>query len=512
MIDTIRIIGAGAMGRGIAQTAIAAGITVELTDTSEQAVTDAVDFVTAMMRRSVAKGARTTEDADAALGRLRTGMRPKDATGTVDLVIEAIVERLDVKQQLFVELEKAAPKALLASNTSSIPISSIAAVLEHPENVIGLHFFNPVPLMKLVEIIPGLRTDPKVIEAGRDFTTRLGHTPVLAKDTPGFLVNHLGRALLTEALTLLSEQAASAADIDRIARDVLGLKMGPFELMDLTGLDVSYPVMTNVSAGFYGDPRLRPSPLAASRVTAKLLGRKTSAGFYTYLEGRQQIPVEASVEARADAITVHVHENTALADILREAGVQVRETASPDAVTVVTPLGQPAHRAAIAAGLDPSRTIGIDPLSVGTDRIVLLVPPVLDVGLGRSAAQAIASVGPSVTITSDGPAPVAQRILAAVVNLGSALAEHAIGSPADIDLGARLGLGYPAGPLELGDRHSPTTIVSILDGLLRYTGDPRYRASGWLRARAELGMSLTDAGTSPHDLSGPASSGTMKRK
>ncbi|NLE82397.1 MAG: 3-hydroxyacyl-CoA dehydrogenase [Rhodococcus sp.] len=500
MIETIRVIGAGTMGRGIAQTAIAAGVTVELTDLSEQAVTAAVEFITAMMRRSVEKGARTSEEASAALDLLRTGAAPTDATDSVDLVVEAVVERLEVKQKLFAELEKVAPRALLASNTSSIPISAIASVLERPENMIGLHFFNPVPLMKLVEVIPGLRTASANVQAAREFATRLGHTPVLAQDTPGFLVNHLGRALVTEGLALLSEQAASVADIDRIVRDVLGFKMGPFELMDLTGLEVSHPVMINVSNGFYGDPRLRPSPLAEARVTANLLGRKSGEGFYAYADGRPVIPAELAITADSAATSVHVHESPALADALRSAGVDVVETSSPTAVSVVTPLGEPVHRVALTAGLDTTRTIGVDPLSVGTGRLVAVIPPSLEPSAGRAAVQAIAAATEHLTITSDGPAPVAQRILATVVNLGCALAEQSIGSPADIDLGARLGLGYPAGPLELGDRTNPDTIVTILDGLHRYTGDPRYRASGWLRSRAELGMSLTARGTSPHDL------------
>lgn len=500
MIDTIRVIGAGAMGRGIAQTAICAGVAVELTDMSSDAVTSAVDFVTQMVRRSVEKGVRTAADADATLALLRTGMAPTDPSTAVDLVVEAVVERLDVKRGLFAELEKVLPAAILASNTSSIPIGAIAAGIERPERLIGLHFFNPVPMMKLVEIIPGLRTAPDVVAAGKEFTARLGHTPIVATDTPGFLVNHLGRALLTESLAVLSEQAAPAVDIDRIVRDVLGFKMGPFELMDLTGLDVSYPVMTNVSDGFFGDPRLRPSPVAAGRLTAGLLGRKSGEGFYRYSAGRQNVPAETSVVPDPAAIALHVPDNPVLAARLRDAGVRVSADARSETVSVVTPVGTPVHRAAIAAGVDPMRTIGVDPWSVGKDRLVLMVTPALDAAAGRRAASTLAAAARAVTVTADGPAPIAQRVLATIVNLASALAEHGIGTPGDIDLGARLGLGYPTGPLALGDSYTPRQIVSVLDGLRDYTGDPRYRVSSWLRARAELDLSLTDAGTTPSEL------------
>jgi 3-hydroxybutyryl-CoA dehydrogenase len=257
-IDKIRVIGAGAMGRGIAQIAVAAGYSVELTDASDDAVTAALEFVTRMLRRSAEKGQRSPQDAEAAIARLTRGTATAPADD-IDLVIEAVVEQLEVKRAIFTQVERAVPNAILASNTSSLSITAIAAGLQDPSRLLGLHFFNPVPLMRLVEVIPGVRTSPELITAATRFVATLGHTAVHAKDTPGFLVNHLGRALPTESLALLSEGVASVADIDRIARDTVGLRMGPFELMDLTGLDVSHPVMEIVWSGFYADPRLRPS-------------------------------------------------------------------------------------------------------------------------------------------------------------------------------------------------------------------------------------------------------------
>ncbi|MFC9906351.1 3-hydroxyacyl-CoA dehydrogenase [Rhodococcus sp. NPDC127593] len=499
-INRIRVVGAGAMGRGIAQVAAVAGISVEITDVSDEAVTTALDFVARMIRRSAEKGQRSVADAEAAVARLRPGAGPTAPDHGLDLVIEAVVENLEVKQRLLAEMETAAPHAILASNTSSIPITTIAAALENPGRLVGLHFFNPVPLMTLVEVIPGLRTDPAVVGEAVEFVDTLGHTPIVARDTPGFLVNHLGRGLPTEALALLFEQVASEVDIDRIARDTLALKMGPFELMDLTGLDVSHPVMEIVSAGFYGDPRLRPSPLTASRVTAGLLGRKTGAGFYHYPGGTQAVPDEELPAANPGAVPVHVHGNISFTDTLRSVGITVTDTAEPDAVSIVFPLGEPAHRTILRTGLDPARAVGIDPLTVSGPRLTVVVPATLDPAAGQAALKTLAALGRPITVTADGPAPVAQRLLAAIINISCALAEHGIGSPVDIDGGARLGLGYPRGPLEWGDRLGPDLIVRILDRLLSYTGDPRYRASGWLRARTELGMPLREQGTRPADI------------
>jgi 3-hydroxybutyryl-CoA dehydrogenase len=498
-IDKIRVIGAGAMGRGIAQIAVAAGYSVELTDASDDAVTAALEFVTRMLRRSAEKGQRSPQDAEAAIARLTRGTATAPADD-IDLVIEAVVEQLEVKRAIFTQVERAVPNAILASNTSSLSITAIAAGLQDPSRLLGLHFFNPVPLMRLVEVIPGVRTSPELITAATRFVATLGHTAVHAKDTPGFLVNHLGRALPTESLALLSEGVASVADIDRIARDTVGLRMGPFELMDLTGLDVSHPVMEIVWSGFYADPRLRPSVESAGRFAGGLLGRKTGEGFYRYRDDAPDVPPEPGIAADADAIAVFVHDNDAFAELLRASGVHVIDAPSETSVAVVFPVGEPAYRAALAAGVDPARTVGIDPVSIDGKRLTVVAPAALDPAVGRSALRALAATGLAVTVTTDATAPVAQRLIASIVNLSCALAEQGIGKPGDIDLGARLGLGYPRGPLELGDAVGPTLIVRILDGLHAYTGDPRYRTSTWLRSRAEQGMSLRDNGIRPHDL------------
>ncbi|WP_024793174.1 3-hydroxyacyl-CoA dehydrogenase NAD-binding domain-containing protein [Tomitella biformata] len=498
--SNIRIIGAGAMGRGIAQSAVAAGFPVQLCDAVPEAVPAALEFVARMLRRTAEKGLRTSAEAEAAIARLSVGPEPHAASTEVDLVIEAVREDLAIKQALFAQLDAALPNATLASNTSSLSITAIAAVVADPSRVLGLHFFNPVPLMRLVEIVPGMRTDPSRIDAGMGFVRALGHTPVLAKDNPGFLVNLLGRGLPTEALSIHTEDIANVADLDRIARDTIGLKMGPFELMDLTGLDISHPVLESVWRGFYCDERLRPSLSTGIRTTAGLLGRKSGEGFYTYVDGAQQVAPEPQLEQDATAIAIHVVGGGPLTELLVNASIRVVGSPGPGVISVVQPLGRPAYLAAIEHGLDASRTIGVDPLSVETKRLTVIAPVPVDVELGRAAIRALAATGKAITVTADGPAPVAQRIIASMVNVASSAAQDGLGTPADIDLGAELGLGYPQGPLSLGDTLGPSTILAILDGLLDYTGDSRYRASGWLRTRADLGLSLLYAGTRPAAL------------
>ncbi|TQM26481.1 3-hydroxyacyl-CoA dehydrogenase [Nocardia bhagyanarayanae] len=499
-IERIRVVGAGAMGRGIAQIAATAGYLVELTDADDDAVPAALEFVATMIQRSVDKGKRDADEAAAILARLTAGSAPTAPSSDIDLVIEAVVEKLPVKQAIFAELETATPNAVLASNTSSLSITAIASALRDPARLIGLHFFNPVPLMSLVEIVPGLRTAPELVDTATAFVARSGHTPILARDTPGFLVNHIGRALPSEALAILSEQIASPADIDRIVRETLGLRMGPFELMDLTGLDVSHPVMETVSAGFYGDPRLRPSPIAAARVAAGLLGRKTGEGFYRYRDGAPLLPAEPDITPDAEATPVHVHNHPDFAAALRRAGATVLESPSAEAISLVLPIGEPTYRLAARYGLDPARTLGIDPLGLDRGRLTVVVPAAADPLATAPALRVLAAAGYTPTPTADGTAPVAQRILGAIVNLSCALAEHGIGTPEDIDRGARLGLGYPLGPLELGESVGAERITAILDGLYAYTRDPRYRVSSWLRTRAEQRIPLHAKGTRPEDL------------
>ncbi|MFA7670339.1 MAG: 3-hydroxyacyl-CoA dehydrogenase NAD-binding domain-containing protein, partial [Burkholderiaceae bacterium] len=257
-IETMAVVGAGAMGRGIVQIAAQAGLAVRLYDVQPQAVDDARDALWAIWQKLVAKGRISAEAAQAAHDRV-LACHKLDGLADADVVVEAIVERLDVKSGLFSSLESiVGPQCILASNTSSLSITAIASACKDPSRVVGYHFFNPVPLMKVVEVIDGARSDPRHGDALMALARRMGHTPVRATDMPGFIVNHGGRGMNVEGLKTAQECVASFQQIDTIMREQAGFRMGPFELMDLTGLDVSHPVMESIYRQFYDEPRFRP--------------------------------------------------------------------------------------------------------------------------------------------------------------------------------------------------------------------------------------------------------------
>src|SRR5207249_2071121 len=296
---SLAVVGTGVMGRGVAQIAAQAGIRALLHDSRPGAAKDAKESISAQLAKLAEKGRLERDAVARAQANLVVADSPA-ALASCPIVIEAIVENLDAKRELFRSLEDiVSGDCLMASNTSSFSITAIAAACKRPERVAGFHFFNPVPLMKVVEVVDGLLTAPWVGEALAALALRCGHKPVRAKDTPGFIVNHVGRGYGTEALRILAEGIAEFPAFDRILRDCAGFRLGPFELLDLTGLDVSHPVMESIYRQYYEEPRFRPSPLTGQRVAAGLLGRKSGAGFYRYEEGRKkEIPEPPPPAAR----------------------------------------------------------------------------------------------------------------------------------------------------------------------------------------------------------------------
>ncbi|WP_245444099.1 3-hydroxyacyl-CoA dehydrogenase [Microvirga sp. KLBC 81] len=501
---TLGIVGAGIMGRGIAQVAAEAGITVLLADARPEAVAEAVDFCAGMIRRKAAKGSLTPENAEAAVGRLRaTNAGPDrgyDAFASCHIVIEAVAERLDVKQMVIAALERVVrDDCILATNTSSLSVTGIAAKARQPERVAGFHFFNPVPLMKLVEVIGGIMTDECVLDALTAVAHRLGHRPVRASDTPGFLVNHAGRAFATEALRIVSEDIADFADVDRVMVDAAGFRLGPFELLDLTGLDVSHAVIESIYHQYYEEPRYRPVPIVAQRHAAGLFGRKTGRGFYAYVNGRAQKPSEAAVpELDLTGVRVWIsNRHQDAADVLRSvieaagAHIETGERPSDDAIIMLTPFGEDTTTATLAEDLDPTRSVAVDCLFGLDRRRTLMGTPITRQDI-RDAAHALLAAGNQpVTVIHDSPGFIAQRIIACIVNIGADIAQQRIATPEDINSAVEIGLGYPRGSLRFGDDLGPRRILSILDACHAFYGDPRYRASPWLKRRALLGAPLT---------------------
>ncbi|MFA6116874.1 MAG: 3-hydroxyacyl-CoA dehydrogenase [Sphingomonas sp.] len=489
----IGVIGTGVMGRGIVQLFAQAGHELRLYDTSPEAVAEAARFVAGMIDRQVAKGTIDAMAGESVKGRIIPCTALADLAGC-EVVIEAIVERLDVKQQVFGELEAlVGAECILASNTSSLLISAIASKCAHPERVAGLHFFNPVPLMKLAEIIPGVMTAPIVTDRLKALVEGAGHRAVTAADQPGFLVNHAGRALYTEGLRVVEEGVTDHVGVDRIVREGLGFRMGPFELLDLTGLDVSGHVMQSIYDQFLQDPRYRPSALIPPRIAAGLYGRKTGRGFYAYPDGQKQEPAEAGVPAAKHPIWlgegVDIEAVTAL---VTNAGFTLVERPDDptDPALLLALWGEDLTSAAVRLGLDPTRCVAIDPITDFERRRTLMTSPVTRHAIVDAAHALLASDGTKVSVISDSPGFVAQRVLAMIVNTGCEIAQRGIASPDDIDAAVRIGLGYPMGPLALGDRIGAARVLAILESLQRVTGDPRYRPSLWLRRRALLGLWL----------------------
>jgi 3-hydroxybutyryl-CoA dehydrogenase len=289
----VGVLGAGAMGAGIAQVAAASGHPVVVVDTSGEALARARAGLEAAMRREVEKGRLDAAAADAILGRVRFhgGARSEGmgVFGDCAIVIEAISEQLAAKRDTFARLDAAvADECVLATNTSSLSIAAIASACKRSERVLGVHFFNPAPLMPLVEIVPWLRTAPEVTAATRARVDGWRKTTVLAADTPGFIVNRVARPFYGEGLRIHDEGIADAATIDWAMRELGGFRMGPFELMDLIGLDVNLAVTRSVFEGFFYDPRYKPSITQERLVEAGMLGRKSGQGFYDYRDGAER--------------------------------------------------------------------------------------------------------------------------------------------------------------------------------------------------------------------------------
>lgn len=286
-ITSIGVVGAGTMGAGIAQVAILSGFQVLLYDAVGAALAKGQSRIAQGISRAVGKGILQADDAEAALRRLSAITQLSEVRGA-GIIVEAAPEELSLKQRLFTELDGLAdPAAILATNTSSLPVTAIAGATRRPERVVGMHFFNPVPMMKLVEVVASQRTDPATVEETMELARRLGKTPVRAKDTPGFIVNRIARHFSLEALRILGEGRIGHDHIDRVMKGAGRFRMGPFELMDLIGIDVNFAVSQSVFEAFFQDPRFRPDPIQQRMIESGLLGRKAGRGFYEYPEGRK---------------------------------------------------------------------------------------------------------------------------------------------------------------------------------------------------------------------------------
>jgi 3-hydroxybutyryl-CoA dehydrogenase len=487
------LVGAGVMGMGIVQIAALAGVTVKVHDAREGGAAQGVAKLTQTLRGLQEKGKLKPEVVDAAVARVSAVSSLKELADS-DLVVEAILEDLKVKQGLFAELEGLVrPDAILATNTSSLSVTAIAAGLKHPERVAGFHFFNPVPLMKVVEVIDGLLTDRAVTDRLLALGKAWGHTAVRAKDTPGFIVNHAGRGYNTEALRIVSEGVCTIPEADAVLRDLAGFRLGPFELMDMTALDVSHPVMESIYHQFYEEPRFRPNPLTRQMLSAGIVGRKVGRGFYRYEGGQKEVIAETPVPqvAKPAAVWVAPDAPATIVELVEALGSRdAGATPGANSLIVVAPVGEDTTSVTLRLGVDPQRTVGIESLFDTSKRRVVMTNPATKPEWRDAAHAFFAADGKPVTVIRDSAGLIAQRVVATIVNIASDIAQQRIATPGDIDRAVSLGLNYPFPPLAWGDKLGARTVLTILERLEAFYGDPRYRPSPWIKRRALLGLSL----------------------
>jgi len=491
----VAVFGAGTMGRGIAQVCAQAGLTTLMFDSREGAVKDALAAIDRGLEGLVSKGRMAVSARQAVFERLKP-ICSFDEAKDAGVAIEAIVEDLDAKRELFRELEKRmAPDAVLATNTSSLSVTAIAAGCARPQRVGGLHFFNPPPLMRLVEVIGGLRSDPALVETLLGFVKRINKQPVVAADTPGFVVNHAGRAYGPEALRIAAQGIANPREVDLLMKEAAGFRMGPFELLDLVGSDVAHAVMVSIFEQYFGEPMYQPSAQMAVRVAGGLLGRKSKQGFYNYDGPPAMDPPTVDVQVQTLPASAWIAEEDGgreLAGWLKAAGIEVQLGGKPagGVPCFVTPLGEDASNAAVRLRLDPARTVAVDMFGRFEGRRTLMKTPLTKADIVGAAVTALSAGNVPVTVINDSPGFVVQRLLAMIVNIGTRIAELRIATPSDIDTAVELGLNYPKGPLALGDALGVASVLAVLDGMHAVTLDPKYRATTWLRRRARLGVSL----------------------
>lgn len=494
-IDRVLVVGAGTMGQGIAQVCAIAGYAVELLDVDAAAVERALTKLADGVSLEVERGRLSRAEAAAALTRLATG-ESETSIGRSTLVIEAVREDLRVKQSLFAALERRAHDAtILATNTSSLSVTAIGAACTRPGRVAGLHFFNPVPRMRVVEVVRGLKTEDSTISVLLEVARRIGFQPVMTSDSPGFVVNHAGRAFVTEALQIAGEGVADFATIDAILRDTAGFRMGPFELLDLTGLDVSHPVMESIYRQYYEDARYRPSTISRLRLSGGLLGRKSGAGFYTY--PRDEAPAsEPHSATHPSGLSVFLGVGAdSVPAALRErfAGVpevKIVNSAAAADVCLVAPLGADVATAVERGRLPAERTVAVDGLFFADAAVTLMTSAATTERARSLAAALVAAASLKAYWIGDSAGFVVQRVVGMMIHLACEIAQQRIAAPADIDLAVKLALGYPKGPFEWGRALGPARVLALMQQIFAATGDSRYRPSQWLRRRVQLGIEL----------------------
>ena len=462
----IGVLGAGTMGSGIAQLACRAGARTLLHDPIPEALQRGAQRAREGLEKEAAKGRISSEEAQAAQGRLEV-VDNLEAFAPCELVIEAAPELPELKRELYGRLsEIVSDTCVLASNTSSLPVTGIAAAATHPQRVVGMHFFNPAPLMKLVEVIAGMLSDERALAVADATGRAMGKTVIRATDGPGFLVNRCNRPFGLEALRLLGEHVADVPTIDRIVRVGGGFRMGPFELSDLVGVDTGFDVAKSFYELSFGEPRWRPSPIQARMAAAGLHGRKTGRGYYDY-SGDTHRPEDPPSPPRTAGATVQG--DGPLADALREIAHAAPVAGGPAAAND-SPSGGPPR--IVVNGL--GGTIEGEPFHA-------VVPLSLVEVTGEVGEQAFGALGLHTARVGHSPGSVLPRIICQVINECAFALGEGVGSAEDIDAGMTLGMNYPRGPFAWARKLGVEQVRATLDALWESYREERFRAAPALR-------------------------------
>ncbi|MEH6825066.1 MAG: 3-hydroxyacyl-CoA dehydrogenase PaaH [Motiliproteus sp.] len=497
--SVIAVIGAGTMGEGIAQVAATAGHPVLLFDVMAGAASLALQRMATGLQRQIDRGRMRAEQRDALLARIQVA-ESLSQLAPAQLVIEAVVERLEVKQQLFGDLESiCSANVILASNTSSISLTAIGSALQRPQRLVGMHFFNPAPVMKLVEVISGLETDSGVADSVYRLAESWGKQAVHTQSTPGFIVNRVARPFYAEALRVLQEGGSDIASIDALIKGAGGFRMGPFELMDLIGHDINYAVTCSVFNAYYQDPRFKPSLIQQDLVNAGHLGRKSERGFYDYrpgavnppatLAGPQQAPDSVRVEGDlGPAATLLERMQAAGISVLGEKGEgeDEGESALIRVGSAVLQLcnGELSSARAVSSG-EPNLVQFDLALDYAQATMIALAPAdQADAGAIADAVGLFQAAGFEVCLIDDIPGMVLMRTLCMLANEGFDAVNQRVCSEAAVDIAMQGGVNYPRGPLSWARSLGLRRCLGVLDQLAGIYGEERYRASPLLRRQA----------------------------
>lgn len=496
----IAVIGAGAMGAGIAQVAAQAGHPVLLLDNRPGAAAQAIEGIDRQLGKRVEKGKLSAAARTATIARLQA-VEAIEALADCELVIEAIVENLELKRALFRQLESICNEhCILASNTSSLSVTSIAAQLDRPQRLLGLHFFNPAPIMALVEVVSGLASDPVLAECLYDTARAWGKKPVHTRSTPGFIVNRVARPFYAESLRLLQEGVADCPTLDALLRDAGGFAMGAFELTDLIGHDVNYAVTCSVFDAYYGDTRFQPSLIQKDLVDAGRLGRKSGHGFYSYAEGAERPqPVHISSDAAIETCVVEGDPGIAQALLprLREHGVEIVQRDGQgllrvgDAVLALSD-GRMASQRAREDGLRNLILLDLAFDYGKASRIAISCSADTSRSALEQGVALLQRAGLTVSLLSDSPALAVLRTVAMLANEAADALLQGVASAGDIDLAMRAGVNYPLGPLAWADAIGLPLILKVLENLQASYGEERYRPALLLRRRVAEGRNFHD--------------------